>query len=287
MTIKGPLIVGTMTWGKWGKNLSSGAMTSLIESIFEMELNAFDHADIYGGYTTEQAFGKAFKNSGVPREKVKFISKCGIMYPTENNSFRVKHYDYGAHHIRDSVENSLRNLQTDYLDCLLLHRPSPLMDPIEISETLETLQEEKKILHHGFSNFLPHQMACFPFNKAIANQVEFSLNHHSPIDNGTLNYHLKHHITSMAWTPLGSYFKIRDIKRHRIEKILKPLTQKYHATEAQLLLAWIHKLPHKIIPVVGSTKRHRVEKLIQASQIDLNIQDWFLMYEANNGHPVA
>jgi len=287
MVIKGALIVGTMTWGQWGKDLPIDTMSRLIEHVYEKKLNTFDHADIYGGYTTEQSFGKALKQSGLSREKVNFISKCGIMYPTENNSFRVKHYDYGAHHIRNSVENSLRNLQTDYLDCLLLHRPSPLMDPIEISEILETLLEEKKILRFGFSNFLPHQMDCFPLSNAFANQIEFSLNHNDSMNNGTLNYHLKHHIASMAWSPLGSYFKIRDIKKHRIEKILKPLTHKYNATEAQLLLAWIYKIPQKIIPVIGSTDIHRIDHLIQAHQINLDIQDWFLMYEANNGHPVA
>lgn len=287
MIINGPLVVGTMTWGKWGKDLPIHSMTSLIESVFESELNTFDHADIYGGYTTEKAFGKAFKQSSVLREKVNFISKCGIMYPTEKTPYRVKHYNYGSNHIRKSVENSLRNLQTDYLDCLLLHRPGPLMDPVELSETLETLLEEKKILQYGFSNFMPHQMECFAFKKAFANQFEFSLNHNHAIDNGVLNYHFKNDITSMAWGPLGSYFKIRDIKRHRIEKILNPLTKKYHATEAQLLIAWIHKLPQKIIPVIGSTNSSRIEKLIQAHQINLDLQDWFLLFEANNGHPVA
>ena len=109
------IISGTMTWGVWGKNLNENAMIHLMNSCVDNKISTFDHADIYGDYSTEAAFGAAFANAKIVREKVQFISKCGIQ--TEARS-GIKHYDYSKKHIIGSVENSLRNLKTDYLDVL-------------------------------------------------------------------------------------------------------------------------------------------------------------------------
>jgi predicted oxidoreductase len=130
------IIAGTMNWGLWGNNYSGEQMSNLILESFNTGINSFDHADIYGGYTTEETFGEAFLKTGINRHELYYISKCGIMYPSDKLPIKVKHYDYSSKHIINSVENSLINLKTDYLDCLLLHRPSPLMDVSEISETI-------------------------------------------------------------------------------------------------------------------------------------------------------
>ena len=103
-----------MTWGAWGKQFKTDKMQALIDETISLGINTFDHADIYGGYTTEAEFGKAFQQSSVPRESVYFISKCGIQFPCEQRTLSVKHYDYTAKHIRMSVEQSLKNLKTDY-----------------------------------------------------------------------------------------------------------------------------------------------------------------------------
>ena len=115
------IIVGTMNWGKWGKNLSINEMSDKIKFCFDHALNTFDHADIYGGYTTESEFGKAFKLSGINRKDLFFISKCGIQYPCDSKNYAVKHYNYSKQHIINSVNNSLSNLNTDYLDLSLIH----------------------------------------------------------------------------------------------------------------------------------------------------------------------
>ena len=77
------IISGTMNWGIWGVNHSETDMSKLILESFNSGVNSFDHADIYGGYTTEKTFGNAFKKTGIPRENVIFISKFGIMYPSK------------------------------------------------------------------------------------------------------------------------------------------------------------------------------------------------------------
>ena len=76
----------------------------------ENGITSFDHADIYGDYTTETEFGKAFKSSSVKREEVQFISKCGIQYVGETRSNKVKHYQYDSDYIIFSAEKSIKDL---------------------------------------------------------------------------------------------------------------------------------------------------------------------------------
>ena len=114
-----------MNWGDWGGKFNRKQTAALITQCVENGLYTFDHADIYGGYTTEEDFGQGFKDSKINREDLIFISKCGIQMPCKKRPTAVKHYNYSKTHIITSVEQSLINLQTDYLDVLLLHRPSP------------------------------------------------------------------------------------------------------------------------------------------------------------------
>ena len=85
------VIAGTMSWGTWGKNFSSEQMTGKIHQYCDLGVTTFDHADIYGDSTTEATFGKAFNNSGIQRDAIQLISKCGIKLPYTNNSFITKH----------------------------------------------------------------------------------------------------------------------------------------------------------------------------------------------------
>ena len=73
-----PIVAGTMNWGIWDKKLSTSEMIHLINICIENKITTFDHADIYGSYTTEAEFGKAFAESKIAREKIQLISKCGI-----------------------------------------------------------------------------------------------------------------------------------------------------------------------------------------------------------------
>jgi predicted oxidoreductase len=137
------IIAGTMTWGVWGKNCTENEMIDLMHVCLENGITTFDHAAIYGDYTTENSFGGAFRESKISREKIQLISKCGIQTQARSG---IKHYDYSKEYIIWSAENSLKNLKTDYLDLLLLHRPSPLMQTDEIAEAIQKLEKEGKIL---------------------------------------------------------------------------------------------------------------------------------------------
>lgn len=277
-----------MTWGQWGKNLSTNDMATRIEAIVGLGINSFDHADIYGGYTTEAEFGSAFLASGIPRESVQFISKCGIQYPSDARPLAVKHYDYSSDHIIQSVDNSLRHLQTDYLDLLLLHRPSPLLEPEEVTKTIQKLLNEGKILDFGVSNFDPAQMGLLQRELRISwNQIQCALTHPESMSNGLIDHCQSQGIGVMAWNPLGSYFKEPDRSKERLLPLLEELGLKYDSDADQLLLAWLLQHPAKIHPVVGTTEPDRFKKALEATAIQMDIQDWFRLYEASRGHRVA
>ena len=274
-----------MNWGTWGANHSSDKMSELILSAFNNGINSFDHADIYGGYTTEETFGEAFLKTGINRKNVFYISKCGIMYPSEKLPIKVKHYDYSEKHLIQSVDNSLKYLKTDYLDCLLLHRPSPLMDISEISNIITRLMKENKIRSFGVSNFTVSQMEMFKGKLKISfNQINLSLTNLDSIFDGTLEYMQTNDIIPMAYSPLGQYYKTDNTK---LKEVIDIFTKKYNCSDDQLLLSWLIKLPSRVYPVIGTTKVNRINKSLGSLKIDIEISDWFEILEASVGKRVA
>ena len=276
-----------MTWGNWGKQFSKKDMAAMMHHCIANNITTFDHADIYGAYTTEAQFGEAFKSSGISRETIQLISKCGIQLQGTARPNKVKHYNYDKDYIKCAVEESLKNLQTDYLDLFLLHRPSPLMVAEDIAEVVTDLKREGKIKAFWVSNFTNSQLEMLGIRIDIdVNQIEFSLTEPSAMFNGSLDNLKTCGITPMAWSPLGSVFKDDNEQSRRIHKQLGDLKNKYNATEDQLLLAWILKHPAAIHPVIGTTTKARIKQSAEAAKIDLELEDWFLILEASQGHEV-
>jgi predicted oxidoreductase len=281
------IISGTMTWGVWGKNFNTNQMVNLINSCLENNVTTFDHADIYGGYTTEADFGKAFGESKIKRENLQFISKCGIKYASETRNYVVKHYDYSAAYIIWSVENSLKNLQTDYLDLLLLHRPSPLMQADEIAEAVEKLKSEGKIISFGVSNFSPSQTELI--NQKIRveyNQIQFSATHLEPMLDGNLDYMQLQKIIPMSWNPLGVVFKETTEQTKRLNILLQKFGKKYNVTTDVLLLSWIMQHPSGVLPVIGSASSDRIKNCTKAISTQLELEDWFEIWTESVGEKV-
>ncbi|WP_350286575.1 aldo/keto reductase [uncultured Croceitalea sp.] len=280
------IIAGTMTWGSWGKQLTTSEMVELMHHCIEVGITSFDHADIYGAYENETEFGKAFAGSGIDRSSVQLISKCGIQM-TSGRPNKVAHYQYDTDYIVWSAEQSLQKLQTDYLDLLLLHRPSPLMAPGPIAKAAEKLLAEGKIKQFGVSNFTPSQITMVESKHIVqANQVEFSLTHDDPMYDGTFDDCIAKERMAMSWSPLGNFFREDNKQNRRIKKVFEKLKAKYNADESQLLLAFILKHPAQVHPVVGTSNKERLKASIEAANITLELQDWFMMLEAAKGEPV-
>ena len=281
------IIAGVMSWGNWGKQFSTHEMVDLIHHCIEQDITTFDHADIYGDYSTEARFGLAFKEGKFKREMIQLITKCGIQYLSEKRNNKVKHYNYSKDYIIWSVENSLKNLQTEYIDILLLHRPSPLMQVDEILEAITQLQQQGKIVEFGVSNFTPSQVELLATELRISvNQIECSLTHFDPLFDGTLDQCITKKITPMSWSPLGNVFKENTEQVNRIKEQLEPLEDKYSASKDQILLAWLLKHPSGILPVIGTTNKERITLASEASTVELDLEDWFLLLVASQGHKV-
>jgi predicted oxidoreductase len=281
------IIAGTMNWGVWDKNYNTNQMVEMINCCLENNITSFDHADIYGDYSTEMDFGKAYKQSGITREKIQIISKCGILLVSEKRTNTVKHYNYTKEYITWSVEQSLKNLHTDYIDLLLLHRPSPLMQPDEIAAAVDQLKSEGKILSFGVSNFTTSQIDLIESKTKIEfNQIAFSVTNNEAMLNGLLDYMQLKNIIPMSWSPLGDVFKKTNEQTDRIKQTVELLASKYAFSAEAILLAWILKHPSKIFPVIGTTNPYRISNMTKAVDIDLDIEDWFILWSESMGNRV-
>ena len=284
-------IAGCMRWGVWGANFSTAQYRQMIEACLQYGINVFDHADIYGDYTTEAEFGDALKENPALRQHLKLISKCGIQMLAANRpQHSIKSYNTSKEHIIGSVEQSLQNFGTDYLDVLLIHRPDPLLDPSEVAEAIEQLKQQGKILAFGVSNFLPHQTDLLAAYTLIEyNQVEISIIKQDVFSDGTLENCMKHKIIPMAWAPLGgglftddSHPRFRSITATATE-----LAEKYNTGLNEILLAWLHTHPSGIQSIIGTTKIERLLQAKVATSIRLEREDWFALLLAAKGEDVA
>ncbi|OIQ29279.1 MAG: aldo/keto reductase [Bacteroidetes bacterium MedPE-SWsnd-G2] len=282
------IIAGTMTWGAWGKKLSKLEMSNLVHTCLELGITTFDHADIYGDYSTEEEFGAALKASNCSRPDIQLISKCGIQLLSEKRPNTIKHYNYSKDYIIETANNSLKHLHTDYLDTFLLHRPSPLLKVEEVFEAFTRLKKEGKVKTFGVSNFTNTQTELL-LNAGIdikVNQIECSLTQASAMFDGSLDYMSVKNIQPMAWSPLGAVFKTDNLRSKDLLNLINVLCDDYNASADQIILAWLMQHPSRIIPVVGTTTSSRLKNAIEATTITLNLEDWFKLLEAAQGQPV-
>lgn len=285
------VIAGTMNWGAWGAKFSSQDYLTMIEKCLEYNVTTFDHADIYGHYTVEEEFGQAISGRSSIRQQIQLITKCGIKLVSPNRpGHQIKSYDTSYSHIIQSVENSLKNLGTSYIDLLLIHRPDPLMDPEEVATAFTTLRSQGKVLNFGVSNFNASQAglihSVFPIT---TNQVEISIIKLSSFTDGTLDHCIREKIIPMAWSPMGGgkFFEEEDDRNKRIKALSQWLGEKYNVLPEQILLAWLMKHPSGIRPVLGTAKHDRIKLAMEAAALEITREEWFMLWRASTGREVA
>lgn len=281
-----------MRLGKWGVNMTTSDLQAFVEGCLELGLNDFDHADIYGDYTEEANFGQVLKSNPKLRENMQITTKCGIKMKVDARPHHeIKSYDAGRSHIISSVEQSLVNLNTDYIDILLIHRPDYLMNPEEIAETIGKLKKEGKVKHFGVSNYSPSQFDLLnSYTPLVTNQIEVSILHLDPLTDGTLDQMMKHKVTPTAWSPYGGgaiFSKSDDLRINRIQETGTQLAMKHGCNMDDILLAWLLRHPSGIVPVLGTTKLSRVAAAKEATHIIMSKEEWYMLLEASRGHEVA
>lgn len=286
------LIMGTMRLGKWDAKFDAQGYLSVIEACLDAGIDTFDLADIYGDYTAESDFGDALKLSSGLRDQVKIITKCGICRVCDNRpQFKLKHYDTSEEHITNSVENALRDLGTDRIDQLLIHRPDALLNADEVAETFTKLRSAGKVLSFGVSNFSPRQFELLHSRFPLAtNQIEASIKHLDPFQDGTLDQLQQYRLRPQAWSPLGggSIFKARSEKPQtiRIREIALELGQKYELKLDQVLLVWLLQHPSGIRPVLGTSKIERIRDAAAALNVSFTREDWYALWSVSTGKRV-
>ena len=280
------LIVGTMRWGTWGENYKPSALAQLLENLVQNNLYEYDLADIYGHYTSEKLFGDGLKQSNIERSKLFLISKCNIQLPCENRPYKVVSYNTSKNYILQSVQQSLKNLQTDYLDLLLIHRTDPLMNHYEIAETFDLLSKKGIVKHFGVSNF---DVFDFEFLHSLfplyTNQIQHSLTYTDSLFNHQLQLGLKHQIPIQIWSPLGTYFD-KKFENIPLVNVVQKLAEKYSCSESQVLCAWALKHSSTIDLVVGSSKLERILEAQKSLSLTLEIEDWYELLRTSRGFDV-
>ncbi len=285
------IALGMMRLRDW--DLSAVETLAMIEEAVALGVTTFDHADIYGGRTCEELFGRAVSLSPSVREQMELVTKCGIMLASKDGvSGSIKHYDTTKAHIIKSVENSLRNLRTDRIDILLIHRPDPLMDPEELGEAFIELKESGKVLHFGVSNFNPGQYDMLSRKTGldlVTNQIECSVLHLEPFTDGTIDDCVKHGFSPMAWSPMGGgdLFTSNTERAARVRAALESVRKEYVAETIDIMaLAWLLRHPAGIVPVIGTGKIGRIRDAVKATKIEFGRKDWFRVWTASSGKDV-
>lgn len=267
---------------------------SAIETAVECGVTHFDHADIYGAGLSEEIFGEYIKTNPGFRDKIVLQSKCAI---------RKGFYDFSKEHIISSVEGSLKRLNTDRLDMLLLHRPDTLMEPEEVAEAFYELQSGGKVLNFGVSNHNKYQIELLKTaveQPIIANQLQFSVtecgmvssglnvnmkNEESVMhDGGLLEYSRINNVTIQTWSPFqAGFFKAPFVDNDDYPELnarLQELADKYNTTKTTIAGAWILRHPAKMQLICGSMTPSRIREICAASDICLSREDWYSLYRA-------
>lgn len=260
-------------------------------------VNMFDLADVYAGGHAERVFGVAIRDLKVPRKNYILQTKCGIR---KDQGGKIVRFDFSKDYIINSAEDSLRRLNTEYLDVLLLHRPDTLVEADEVAEAFELLRTSGKVRAFGVSNFSARQMEYL--QKAgveiVTNQMQFSLGHTAPIDAGfnvnmykeesvtragdAMEYCRANGILMQAWSPLQyGFFEgtfLGNEKFPALNAELDRLAQKYDCTPSAIAFAWILRHPAFTQVVTGTSTPERMAELCKAADIRLTSEEWYSLY---------
>lgn len=207
--------------------------------------------DTAQSYFNEEEVGRAIKKSGVPREEIFLTTKVWLEH-------------YGYENAKQSVLESLRKLQTDYLDLVLLHQP--FGDAYGAWRALEDLYEEGKIKAIGISNFYVDRMVEFiNFNriKPMVNQMEVHIfNQQKQL----MEYADKYNVQLEAWAPFG------EGRGNTFEnEVIKAIGEKYGKTTAQIMLRW--NIQRGVVVIPKSTRFERMVENIDVFDFELTADD--------------
>lgn len=261
--------LGLGTWEMGGRQKADTSEDSKwIDAIgfaLESGIRLIDTAAIYGAGHAEELVGLAIK--GHDRSKLLITSKV--------SGDTLKHDQ-----VLKSAEQSLKNLDTSYLDMFLLHWPSPGVPLGDTMKAVNRLLEQKTIRFFGLSNF-PVQLISEVMSKTeapvVTNQVEYNVftrnrgSHNTNIEAEIIPYCLQHNMFITAWRPL-----MKGDASRTGHKLLQDLSAKYGATPFQIALNWLVNKPQMVAIPKMSSPQHITEN-IAAMQLIMEQDDHRLL----------
>lgn len=281
-----PLILGMMRLLDHPELHAPKTLAAWIEGRLEQGLDVFDHADIYGDGECERLFGDAMAAYPGLRDKVRIITKTGIVLAHQDTSqWQTKHYRAEANHVSGAIDRALERLRVEQVDTFLIHRPDPLMEAEPLARALERAVSAGKVRHIGVSNFRPEQWRWLQRHTdlpLVCNQAELSLAHAEPLFDGTHEAQLSDGLRWLAWSPLGG----GKLAGHLRGDLLRNAQAQTGLTETGLAMAWISQLPGNPIPILGSMSEARIEASLQGCHSTLPRPLWFTLLEAVRGRRV-
>jgi predicted oxidoreductase len=282
------IVLGFWRLLDWG--LSTEALADYIAACQDIGITTMDHADIYGNYMVEEKFGDAIRYRPSLKRNMEVITKCGIIYPSE--TARVKYYDYSEAHIIHQAERSIKLLGVDHIDTLLLHRPSPMMDPGSVASAFEKLYKAGKVKSFGVSNFLPSQfrmLKSYLTVPLVTNQVELSALRMENLENGVMDLAIEERIHPLIWSPLGGgkIFTSDAPEAVRLREVLGVIREEVGAEDIdEIAFAWLLSHPAGLIPITGSGEIKLASRPVGALKYRLTEEQWFMIWTAVKGHKV-
>ena len=276
-----------------------------VDASLEAGINLFDHADIYCLGKSETAFGQVLADNPDMRDSMVLQTKCGIRLP-DTATGEPGHYDISRAHIVAAVEGSLKRLRVAHVDILLLHRPDPLVEPLEVAAAFDELQAAGKVLAFGVSNHTAAQISLlrkYLKQPVAVNQIEFSLLHTDAIDGGIrtaertpnpigtagiIEYCREHDILIQAWGPLagGRLASTPPPDNKHLCKLHELLTEvaEAHDTQPEIIaLSWILRHPAGIQPIIGSRHARRLRQQAQCLEVEITREEWYKLFVAGSG----
>ena len=292
ISITDNLSFSRIVYGMWrlsdDDNTTPSHVQAKIEACLAQGITMMDQADIYGGYAAEEVLGAALKAAPQLKDQIEIVTKCNIVAPAGRYSdARVKYYDTSAAHINASVDHSLRLMNVDKIDTLLVHRPDPMMDHHETGAALDALVTSGKVRTIGVSNFKLHDWTLLQSamkTPLITNQIELSLSAHEALTNGDVAYLQERDIPIMAWSPLGGGALLTSSSATR--DLMAKIGSDHGVDAAAVAVAWLLAHPAQIMPVMGTNNLSRISALSDAMKINMDRETWFELYTAALGKEV-
>lgn len=278
-----PAVYGFYRWDE--AQATEREMSRIIDLCLSLGINTFDHADIYGGYQCEEVFGKVLASKSVRREDIVLFTKCGINIPhAARPEFRERHFDSSAEHILQSVDRSLKNLRTDYIDIFLLQALDPLSNLEETAAALRRLRESGKIRNIGIVNFsvFQHQLlSSYLRVPIVSNHVALNLLDTTAFDNGQLDYMKQRYIRPLAMYPLaeGRIHAGHPDLSEDLRMTLLRLAGEYETDVETIAVAWLVKLG--ALPLIGTTDEESIRRIVRSFDLTLDRQDWYALHAAS------